>query len=61
VKNHEPDLPGGWVANVAGAAASESTPSATPPDQSVTVTVVDPAVAGTSGAGSQYYRLNVSR
>jgi hypothetical protein len=50
--------PAGWVANMAGATASESGVNGTAPDAYVNVTVTDPAVAG---AGNRFFRLLVHR
>jgi hypothetical protein len=49
----------GWVANVVGATASESTPQSVPPNQYVTATITDPTDLTTLGAGSRFYRLAV--
>lgn len=49
-----------WEADTEGATASESVPFNVPPDQYVIVTITDPADL-TSGTGSRFFRLSVSR
>jgi hypothetical protein len=51
----------GWVANTPGATSSESTGTGTPPDAYVNVTITDPAVVGSPGATSRFFRLVVHR
>jgi hypothetical protein len=51
----------GWVADTAGATASESVPENVPPDQYVIATITDPAVVGTLGSGSRFYRFSAHR
>ena len=51
----------GWVANIAGATASESAPTGAFPDQYVNVTVTDPTLVGAPGAGSRFLRLAIHR
>jgi hypothetical protein len=51
----------GWVANTLGATASESSVVGAPPDAYVNVTVTDPTVVGTPGAGSRYFHFVVHR